>query len=113
MPKYYIYEPWTAPLAVQKKANCIIGVDYPRPSKYYFCCIVCVYVAVHEGCNDFEQSLVGKIFIHGKSVAVLNSCRPLHCQQGMPREDGHCLFTEPFASSTVRKQYDAQEKAWC
>ncbi|XP_024361048.1 (6-4)DNA photolyase isoform X2 [Physcomitrium patens] len=31
MPKYYIYEPWTAPLAVQKKANCIIGVDYPRP----------------------------------------------------------------------------------
>nr|QXF69111.1 6-4 photolyase [Pohlia nutans] len=31
MPKQYIYEPWTAPLAVQKKANCIIGVDYPRP----------------------------------------------------------------------------------
>ncbi|KAL7061693.1 hypothetical protein AAHC03_01937 [Spirometra sp. Aus1] len=29
MPKQYIYEPWTAPLAVQKKAGCIIGVDYP------------------------------------------------------------------------------------
>jgi len=30
-PKAYIYEPWTAPLALQKKANCIIGVDYPNP----------------------------------------------------------------------------------
>ncbi|KAL5976980.1 (6-4)DNA photolyase [Asimina triloba] len=31
MPKDYIYEPWTAPLATQKKANCIIGKDYPKP----------------------------------------------------------------------------------
>eukprot|EP00897_Mesotaenium_endlicherianum_P010804 jgi/Mesen1/9752/ME000698S09229 len=32
MPAQYIYEPWTAPLAVQKKAKCIIGTDYPSPS---------------------------------------------------------------------------------
>jgi hypothetical protein len=25
MPAQYIYEPWTAPLSVQKQANCIIG----------------------------------------------------------------------------------------
>jgi len=25
MPKQYIFAPWTAPLEVQKKANCIIG----------------------------------------------------------------------------------------
>ncbi|XP_010545789.1 PREDICTED: (6-4)DNA photolyase isoform X2 [Tarenaya hassleriana] len=31
MPKQYIYEPWTAPLSVQTKANCIIGKDYPKP----------------------------------------------------------------------------------
>ncbi|KAJ8640574.1 hypothetical protein MRB53_017268 [Persea americana] len=31
MPKEYIYEPWTAPLRVQTKANCIIGRDYPKP----------------------------------------------------------------------------------
>ncbi|XP_071712269.1 (6-4)DNA photolyase-like [Rutidosis leptorrhynchoides] len=31
MPKEYIYEPWTAPLSVQTKANCIIGKDYPNP----------------------------------------------------------------------------------
>eukprot|EP00038_Savillea_parva_P020948 m.32916 g.32916 ORF g.32916 m.32916 type:complete len:542 (+) comp4946_c0_seq1:304-1929(+) len=31
-PKKYIYEPWTAPLDVQKKAGCIIGKDYPKPT---------------------------------------------------------------------------------
>ncbi|XP_066556642.1 cryptochrome-2 isoform X2 [Amia ocellicauda] len=30
-PNRYIYEPWNAPEAVQKAANCIIGVDYPKP----------------------------------------------------------------------------------
>ncbi|CAN8259209.1 unnamed protein product [Cochlearia groenlandica] len=31
MPKQYIYEPWTAPVSVQTKANCIVGKDYPKP----------------------------------------------------------------------------------
>ena len=31
MPNKYIYEPWKAPIAVQKQAKCIIGVDYPAP----------------------------------------------------------------------------------
>lgn len=35
MPKEYIYEPWTAPLSVQKKARCIIGKDYPKPGKLF------------------------------------------------------------------------------
>lgn len=30
-PEKYIYEPWKAPLAVQQRANCIIGKDYPMP----------------------------------------------------------------------------------
>ena len=30
-PAKYIYEPWKAPIADQKKAGCIIGVDYPKP----------------------------------------------------------------------------------
>lgn len=30
-PAKYIYEPWTAPADVQKKAKCIIGKDYPKP----------------------------------------------------------------------------------
>lgn len=31
MPNKYIHEPWLAPLAIQKSANCIIGRDYPVP----------------------------------------------------------------------------------
>lgn len=30
-PNRYIYEPWNAPESVQKAANCIVGVDYPKP----------------------------------------------------------------------------------
>ena len=30
LPKY-IYEPWTAPVSIQKTAGCVIGKDYPRP----------------------------------------------------------------------------------
>ena len=29
-PAKYIFEPWTAPLAVQQAAGCIIGKDYPQ-----------------------------------------------------------------------------------
>ena len=31
MPAKFIYEPWLAPIEVQKKANCVVGVDYPPP----------------------------------------------------------------------------------
>ena len=31
LPNKYIYEPWLTPIADQKKAGCIIGVDYPKP----------------------------------------------------------------------------------
>ncbi|CAM9681506.1 unnamed protein product [Ectocarpus sp. 12 AP-2014] len=30
-PSKYIYEPWTAPLQVQRGCGCIIGKDYPKP----------------------------------------------------------------------------------
>lgn len=31
IPEKYIFEPWMAPLAVQERAGCVIGKDYPRP----------------------------------------------------------------------------------
>ena len=30
-PDKFIYEPWKAPLIMQKQAKCVIGVDYPFP----------------------------------------------------------------------------------
>lgn len=31
MPLIYLFEPWKAPMSVQRKANCIVGKDYPMP----------------------------------------------------------------------------------
>ena len=31
LPKEYVFEPWKAPMEIQKKAKCIIGKDYPFP----------------------------------------------------------------------------------
>ena len=31
LPAKYIYEPWKAPMDVQRAAGCIIGTDYPAP----------------------------------------------------------------------------------
>lgn len=31
MPAKYIYEPWTAPKEVQRRAGCVVGRDYPAP----------------------------------------------------------------------------------
>lgn len=31
MPDEFIYEPWKAPIEVQRAAGCVIGVDYPHP----------------------------------------------------------------------------------
>uniref|UniRef100_A0A8C6NU35 Cryptochrome circadian regulator 2 n=1 Tax=Nothobranchius furzeri TaxID=105023 RepID=A0A8C6NU35_NOTFU len=30
-PNRYIYEPWNAPESLQKAANCVVGVHYPKP----------------------------------------------------------------------------------
>lgn len=30
-PVKYLFEPWKAPLKVQKQARCVIGDDYPEP----------------------------------------------------------------------------------
>lgn len=54
MPARYLYKPWTAPLAEQKKAGCIIGQDYPQP-------IVDHKDAREENLARFKASLDGKI----------------------------------------------------
>jgi len=54
MPARYLYKPWTAPLAEQKKAGCIIGQDYPQP-------IVDHKVAREENLARFKSALDGKV----------------------------------------------------
>ena len=58
-PAKYIYEPWKAPIADQKKAGCVIGVDYPKPivdhdvaSKANMAKMAAAYAAHKEGESD-------------------------------------------------------------
>ena len=30
LPDEFVYEPWKAPLDVQKESKCVVGVDYPE-----------------------------------------------------------------------------------
>ncbi len=59
MPAKYIYEPWLAPLSVQRAANCVIGTDYPAPivdhavaSKANMSRMKAAYGAAKEGGGD-------------------------------------------------------------
>ncbi|CAK8996235.1 unnamed protein product [Durusdinium trenchii] len=54
MPSKYLYKPWTAPLAEQKKAGCIIGQDYPKP-------IVDHKLAREENLARFKAALNGQV----------------------------------------------------
>ncbi|CAI7758747.1 unnamed protein product [Closterium sp. NIES-54] len=61
MPSQYIYEPWTAPLAVQRKANCIIGKDYPRP------------IVDHAEASMRCRGIMGAAFAANRSAAHANT----------------------------------------
>ncbi|CAM6085647.1 unnamed protein product [Calypogeia fissa] len=61
MPKAYIYEPWTAPMNVQKKGNCIIGKDYPSP------------VVDHAVANKECRELMAKAYAQNKENNVRQS----------------------------------------
>lgn len=56
MPKEYIYEPWTAPLSVQQKAKCVIGIDYPKP------------VVSHESASKDCRQRVGEAYELNKKL---------------------------------------------
>lgn len=62
-PSKYIYEPWLAPLAEQKRAGCIVGVDYPKPivdhavvSKANMARMAKAYAAAKEGTANNEPA---------------------------------------------------------
>lgn len=62
MPAKWIFEPWNAPLEVQKKAKCIIGKDYPKPivdhataSKANMAKMKAAYEAAREGTESGKK----------------------------------------------------------
>jgi cryptochrome len=57
-PTKYIYEPWKAPIAEQKKAGCIIGKDYPKP------------VVLHEVASKENMDKMHKAYDEHKKAAA-------------------------------------------
>lgn len=80
MPLRYLFEPWKAPLSVQQKAKCIVGVDYPKP-------IVDHQVASKEciaNMKAVKDALMGKGEFYSlsggdKESSGLHSVRPSVC----------------------------------
>ncbi len=58
MPKQYIYEPWQAPLTVQKEAGCRVGHDYPEP------------IVNHSQVKDRNLERMRQAFAHQRSSVV-------------------------------------------
>mmetsp|Transcript_25798 Transcript_25798/g.83314 ORF Transcript_25798/g.83314 Transcript_25798/m.83314 type:complete len:566 (+) Transcript_25798:85-1782(+) len=56
-PSKYIYEPWKAPIAEQKKAGCIIGKDYPKP------------LVLHEVASKENMAKMNKAYAEHKAAA--------------------------------------------
>jgi len=56
-PSKYIYEPWRAPIADQKKAGCVIGVDYPKP------------IVEHEVVSKTNMDRMNKAYAAHKAAA--------------------------------------------
>ncbi|OEL20415.1 (6-4)DNA photolyase [Dichanthelium oligosanthes] len=69
MPREYIYEPWTAPLSIQKKAKCIIGKDYPKP------------VVDHETASKECRKRMGEAYASGRLDAIPSKGKPSNLSQ--------------------------------
>lgn len=60
MPVRYLFEPWKAPKAVQEKAKCIIGVDYPRP--------MVDHTKASKECYNMMMEVKNKLVSQGKGT---------------------------------------------
>ena len=66
LPDKYIYEPWTAPLSVQKSCGCVVGKDYPAP-------IVEHSIVVKENMNRMKAAYDAGKASAAKAPAVIAS----------------------------------------
>ena len=56
-PAKYIYEPWKAPLAVQKECGCMVGADYP------------VRIVDHDVASKANMGRLKEAYARGKEAA--------------------------------------------
>ncbi|KAL4233889.1 hypothetical protein ACF0H5_008562 [Mactra antiquata] len=70
MPLRYLFEPWKAPKAVQEKAKCFIGVDYPKP--------MVDHNKASKECYNLMMDVKRKLVAQGPGV---EHCRPSNAEE--------------------------------
>ena len=101
----YIYEPWKAPIADQKAANCRIGVDYPKP--------ICDHAKVSkENVEKLKQAYANQPQ-HSKSPIKAKTAGQTHEAAGQPQSGaGHSQAgTGHFHARTSQPSGAAQQPA--
>ncbi|TMW57502.1 hypothetical protein Poli38472_003427 [Pythium oligandrum] len=78
MPVKYIFEPWKAPLSVQRAANCLIGKDYPFP--------IVDHKSAVKRCIQWLDEVHGNTSSPASSLRT-SSCGSLHAEDG---QDAPC-----------------------
>lgn len=108
-PNRYIHEPWNAPEAVQKAANCIVGVDYPKPILNHAQCsrlnIERMKQVYQEISNYKGLSLLGSVStIQEEAELVISDSSQAHSSMSnlyMPSRSG---WQGTSALTTLRKR---------
>lgn len=70
MPVRYLFEPWKAPKAVQQKAKCVIGMDYPHP--------IVEHNKASKDCYNLMMEVKNKLVLQGKGF---EHCRPANAEE--------------------------------
>ncbi len=64
MPSKYIYEPWLAPLSVQRASNCIVGQDYPER------------IVIHETASKINMQRMKDAYAYSTAQHALGGTPP-------------------------------------
>lgn len=98
IPAKYIYEPWKAPLAIQQKAVCIVGRDYPMP------------IVEHEVISKVNMNRMKEAYAHqddgqweNVTVATSNHLSRSVALQGHKAEQGEETEKQEAVAGKKRK----------
>ncbi|XP_017554325.1 cryptochrome-2 [Pygocentrus nattereri] len=94
-PNRYIYEPWNAPESVQKAANCVVGVDYPKPM---------INHAESSRLNIERMKQVYQQLSHYRGLSLLASVPTIQEEAEPPLSDDSQASSSGVPSSSTQTQ---------
>ncbi|XP_072518953.1 cryptochrome-2 [Salminus brasiliensis] len=98
-PNRYIYEPWNAPESVQKAANCVVGVDYPKPM---------INHAESSRLNIERMKQVYQQLSHYRGLSLLASVPTIQEEAEPPLSDDSQASSSGTPSTSTQTQHPPQ-----